>query len=106
MERRDKSIQDLMILMDPKFEKVWDIPYGIVKIIYAFLWNANDLKHVSSNAIKPKQEQRIKVDVRIENISRDLVRIQNAMASIPSKLMLAVSSNLPGDYHWVDHKMR
>ncbi len=49
LRNRDKKIQVLMQIMEERFEKVWKLPWDLVKIIHSFTWNRDDFRDISSN---------------------------------------------------------
>ncbi len=50
LNKRDESVQFLMKIMDEKFENVWGIPWGLGQIIHSFVWNREDVRHITSKA--------------------------------------------------------
>ncbi len=48
LKNRDTIIQLLMQIMEERFEKVWKLPWELVKIIHSFTWNIDDLRDISS----------------------------------------------------------
>ncbi len=50
LSKRDEIIQKSMQIMEEKFEKVWGIPWELVRIIHRYTWNRNDLKDITSKA--------------------------------------------------------
>ncbi len=48
LKNRDKRIQFLMQIMEERFEKVWKLPWDLMKIIHSFTWNIDDLRDISS----------------------------------------------------------
>ncbi len=56
LRNRDKKIQLLMQIMEERFEKVWKLPWDLVKIIHSFTWNRDDLRDISSTVRVARQQ--------------------------------------------------
>ncbi len=56
LRNRDKKIQLLMQIMEERFEKVWKVPWDLVKIIHSFTWNRDDLRDISSTVRVARQQ--------------------------------------------------
>ncbi len=48
VKNRDERIAKTMQIMEEKFEKVWKVPWDLVKTIYSYFWRKDDLLRITS----------------------------------------------------------
>ncbi len=48
LKGRDKYIQNLMMVIDDRLEKVWKLPLVLGGIIHGYLWDREDLLNITS----------------------------------------------------------
>ncbi len=51
LSKRDEVVKSSIKMMDEKFEKVWKMPWEMVKIIHSYTWDRDDVREYVYKAI-------------------------------------------------------